>query len=302
MSRVIGITGMAPDTRLDINTDEEVTEVWGMNDAHTFLTREPACWFQIHPKDWKLNKGKPPGTYGRDQSHIDFLASLKVPVWMLEKDERIPYRHVYPRQQIVEMLGRDYLTSTMAYMAALALQEGADKIKFFGLNMADALEYYGQRPGLEYICGRLEQAGVEIWVPESCPLLTGPGYPKSEGNRRNMAHQRVVMAKQAYMTAWAKIHSLLGHYEESGHYFNSTEEDESKKLIANRMLQIRQGIEEARNELQTLFGMLREAQTWLANEGEFDIEAAELPLVHVPPELMEVFPIPEPIRELVEAK
>lgn len=128
--------------------------------------------------------------YGRSPNHMKWLKKFDGPVYQMKIDKRIPGSVQYPYDEIVERYGhawitdkkRPYLTSTAAFMLALALYEHEngqtiDTIRLAGIELAIGTEYFDQRPCVEYWIGRLEQAGIEyIPSPYGQSILNGPIY------------------------------------------------------------------------------------------------------------------------------
>ena len=194
MGRKVCLSGFAEISRDWANHQPSGTEIWGMNEGHTFLKPKPARWFQIHPKDWNRRQREkfnfPPDCFGRHGAHVEWLSKQTCPVYMQEVDERIPSSVKYPLDTIVEKYGR-YLTSTIAYMLALVLYEHerysrwkpwtwkwkVDSVAIAGIEMGLGTEYMIQRPCAEYFIGRLQQAGVEMkFSPKGSALLNGMLY------------------------------------------------------------------------------------------------------------------------------
>ena len=169
---------------------------------HSFLLRYDR-WFQIHPSSWKEDikearakaKGKvvhekDRNAYGRNEKHMKFLAACKRPVYMLHPDPRIPTAVQYPIKEVTRAVGIRkvtskwlYVTSTPAYMMALAIYEhltGQIKLKEFavsGLELAIGTEYYWQRPCLEYYLGLMKGMGIKVRIPQTgTSLLSAPRY------------------------------------------------------------------------------------------------------------------------------
>lgn len=179
MGRKVCLSGFASFSREEANEQPPETEIWGMNEGHTFLTRPPERWFQIHPRGWHPNKvkkyGFEEGNYGRPPEHITWMAEQTCPIYMQVPDPRIPSAVKYPLDEIIERYGR-YMTSTIAYMLALLLYEHesakwwkpwtwknrVESVILTGIEMGIGTEYMIQRPCVEYFLGRLQQAGVEI--------------------------------------------------------------------------------------------------------------------------------------------
>lgn len=194
MARKVCLSGFAELSRDWANKQPEGTEIWGMNEGHAFLKPKPARWFQIHPKHWNERTRKkfnfPDDGFGRHVAHVEWLAKQTCPVYMQEVDERIPASVRYPLGRITRKYGR-YLTSTIAYMLALLLDEHeryrwwkpwtrkwkVESVTIAGIEMGVGTEYMFQRPCAEYFLGRLIQAGVEVkFAPTGSALLSGLLY------------------------------------------------------------------------------------------------------------------------------
>jgi hypothetical protein len=70
----------------------------------------------------------------------------------------------YPLDAIVKKFGSDYFTSSIDYMIALALYEGAKDIHIWGVDMAIPNEYDHQKPGCEYWIGYARGKGAKVAV------------------------------------------------------------------------------------------------------------------------------------------
>ena len=186
------------------NEQEPEVEIWAQNEANRFLNRPAkARWFQIHPRNWNAEKALANGwsgdDYGRPDSHISFLSQCEWPVYQKEVDERIPNSVRYPFEEITERYGRPwvdggkraYLTSTSAYMMALALYEHdlavergdrdgmISEIRIAGIEMQIGTEYFHQRACFEYWCGMAEGKGIKVVTsPYGTSLLMGPIYAR----------------------------------------------------------------------------------------------------------------------------
>ena len=74
---------------------------------------------------------------------------------------------------------KDNWNYSRSFMFALAIHERFDLVKFYGLEMAYGTEYFHQRPSLEYLAGIAKERGIQVWVPDSCPLFKGQRYAKT---------------------------------------------------------------------------------------------------------------------------
>ena len=97
--------------------------------------------------------------------NIDLVVGVKFP---LESDRvtRFPFGEVY------KLLDGDHLTSTPAYMMALAILSGAESIGIYGVDMAvDDHEYFYQRPTMYAWIAYAKAKGIEITIPDESSLF-----------------------------------------------------------------------------------------------------------------------------------
>ena len=173
--RQVAIVGLAKSTHDDAPYEDPDWEVWGLpwdEEKWTYFDR----LFDIHPLDC-IRKATP--SFYRD-GYEDRLRELERPLYMQEDYVDIPNAIEYPLQEVSDLVG-DYYNSSIAYMLALAIFEQVDKIGIWGVDMADhgepghADEYMYERPNCEYLLGFAKAKGIEIYLPEKCPLLKFSG-------------------------------------------------------------------------------------------------------------------------------
>lgn len=99
-----------------------------------------------------------------------------------ERSECVPIvtQENYPLDEVIVMCG-DYFASSIAYMIALAIYEGAEEIALFGIDMTD--EYQFQRENAEYFIGFARGRGVKVRILPSSPLCKykHQDYPERYG-------------------------------------------------------------------------------------------------------------------------
>jgi hypothetical protein len=67
---------------------------------------------------------------------------------------------------------KSFLTSTPAYMMAMAIMEGSQHISIYGVDMAvDNHEYFMQQPCMSAWIGYAMGNGIEVFIHESSPLM-----------------------------------------------------------------------------------------------------------------------------------
>jgi hypothetical protein len=86
----------------------------------------------------------------------------------------VPDATFYPENKVNELLGGEYLSSSPAYMIALAILEGASEIGIYGVDMAvDNHEYFKQRPEMYAWIAYAKAKGIKITIPKESCLFKG---------------------------------------------------------------------------------------------------------------------------------
>jgi hypothetical protein len=104
----------------------------------------------------------------------DILGSVEFPLGDVQKTV---FRG-FPRSQWNAGYQGDWYNSSPAYMLALAIHEGAQKIGLYGIDVRDDSEFAYESPCLEYLIGLAVGRGIEIVIPEGPTAL---GMFRGEG-------------------------------------------------------------------------------------------------------------------------
>jgi len=112
-----------------------------------------------------------PGQEWFSEAYIRTLKECKGPVRMMTQVDEVPNCSVIDWEAHVEMFGKYFFTSTLAWMMADAIVEGYEKIAFYGVDMAATSEYHDQRMGCQYFAMLAASMGIEVGVPPESDLL-----------------------------------------------------------------------------------------------------------------------------------
>ncbi len=195
--KTVAIIGFANSTRDLAPWDDERVECWTLNRAH----QEPWCkritrHFQIHGIGYlKRCMGHSKG----DREHYEWLcAEHDFPLYTQAKYSEFKSCIPFPIDEARKRFGNFY-TSTMAYMMALAIMEGFERIEIYGFEMESDTEYRYQRDSAEYFIGFAVGLGIEVYLPPQCSLLKGKtyAYETSEvGLRQQYEFRRLNVASE----------------------------------------------------------------------------------------------------------
>jgi hypothetical protein len=144
--------------------EDEEWQIWALgNRMHSLVGKRVTKVFEIHDD---LSE------HGDPVKYAQYLVAMGLPMVV---GEGFPLKadHVrtYPFQEAKDLWGSEYLTSSSAYMLALAILEGATHIGVYGVDMAvDNHEYFWQRPGVEAWIGFAKGRGIEVTIPDVSPV------------------------------------------------------------------------------------------------------------------------------------
>lgn len=147
------------------------SEVWGLNQLYQCYQDNLAWarWFEMHDLDF-LSKWNP--------DYVEWLkAQTRGPIYMQRRVDEIPMSRAFPRDAVNAALYRrfktppDYFTSSFSYMLALAIWERFEDVGIYGVNFVQDGEADYERPGLEYLIGVAQGAGIRVHLSTASPLL-----------------------------------------------------------------------------------------------------------------------------------
>jgi len=183
--KTVAMVGMGRSSASLAPYDEDV-ELWSMNEAHLYMWMKRATrWFQMHPKKiWTRELS------GRGESgHPEWMTTnpWNIPIYMLYHYDEVPSSIEYPlsdiREEFFTKYHRDmdefkiqYFRSSFAYMMALAIKEGFERIELYGLDFHSGTDFAKQKANAEFWVGMAMGRGIEIHGSGNSELLTGELY------------------------------------------------------------------------------------------------------------------------------
>lgn len=224
------IVGFCQSSRDRTPWEDESWEIWNLNRGSIFNVRATR-WFDLHSptiRHW---------AHRRPNEHMKFLHDFPGPVYLHEVDPDLPNSVRYPFEEVTEDLGRGlwrldeqgvrhdclktpYFDSSIAYEIALGIHLGFKQILVTGVDLNTAGEYVWQRSGVSYLLGVAQGRGIDVILPDNCPLLTGPLYGRgflAEGGEHLSPSQletRFETLKAEHLDLAAKINQMQGAHSE----------------------------------------------------------------------------------------
>ena len=164
MDLKVAVVGLAPSTYDDAPWMDDEWQKWGMPwDARGWPLM--ARHFEMHER--RMMNADP--FYTAD--YIERLGDCER-LYLQAPDERFPHAIAYPLDEVAQTIGGAYWSSSIGYMLALAIHEGATEIGIWGVDAAD--EYQFQRQNIEYLIGLARGKGIKVHIPDASPLCKFP--------------------------------------------------------------------------------------------------------------------------------
>jgi hypothetical protein len=164
----VALIGTAPSSRLLAPFNDPSWKIWACSPGNMGALPRVDVWFEIHGNLlWPEHK-----SYG--EPYIEWLKKQPFPIYMQDQS-LVPNATVFPKEEMVKEFGRDFFTSSFAWMMAKAITEGAKEIALFGIDMASKDEYILQRPGFYFFRYIAEQRGIKVWAPNESDIMQPPG-------------------------------------------------------------------------------------------------------------------------------
>ena len=160
--------------------DDDTWEIWGVSARGDYVTRANR-WFELHrlegePEDWANLWRKTIRTFSHDVELMMFYPEKNLG----------PKVSVYPSERISERFGTYFMTSSFAWMMALAIDEMCPlggkwkpgEIGIWGVEMEYATEYRHQRSGFRHFIDLARVMGIKVTLLASGGLAYEPvPYP-----------------------------------------------------------------------------------------------------------------------------
>jgi hypothetical protein len=164
----IALIGTAPSSRHLAPYHDPSWTIWACSPGNQNMIPRVDAWFELHGNlHWPEN-----AHYGKP--YVEWLARLTIPLYM-QNQQYVTNAVSFPYEEMVKEFGRDFFTSSFAWMMAFAITKGAKEIALFGIDMASRDEYILQRPGFYFFKHVAEQRGIKVWAPNESDIMQPPG-------------------------------------------------------------------------------------------------------------------------------
>ena len=169
----IAIVCGSPSSEFLAPFDNKEWEIWVLgNRLERFKDKRVTRIFEIHDDIEKEGGIK----------YADWLVAHDIPMVVGEKFPSTgEHVKIFPFEEVGKLIGHTYLTSSSAYMMAMAILDGATHIGVYGVDMAvDDHEYFWQRPCMDGWIHFARGRGIKVTIPDisnvgKCDYVEGRG-------------------------------------------------------------------------------------------------------------------------------
>jgi len=137
-----------------------------MRDTVPRVTRYFELHTRAHLQAWAQ-------TDERGVGYEDWLRACRTPVYMQARYPDIPASVAFPKQALIKRFG-DWFTNSIAWMLALALDEGVDRLSVYGVELKHQGEYEEEYPCVAYFVGLARGMGIPVEIPAVSLLCKAP--------------------------------------------------------------------------------------------------------------------------------
>lgn len=227
-NKSVAIVGFSELTS-QLTWDSTASEIWSVNNAYDYNLPPLTRLFEIHPLSYLESIQNELA-----RKHLKFLKkSHDFRIYMLDDLVKLrtnvkglpvfPSAEPYPMDKVINNifanLLRDgkpqpYLTSSIAYMIALAIYEGFEKIELYGIELKSETEYTYQRANAEMLCGVAMGRGIEVHIPQVTGMFRSKLYHKGgQQLERSYLEKHAGLYLEFHEEQLASAKKLVGSYD-----------------------------------------------------------------------------------------
>lgn len=275
-TKKIAILGTTP-TRMDAPLDDPSWEVWTIGPGGKDSNRWDRL-YEIHttwPENFKgylndLSNVKPP------QQVVTMKPIAHLMARWAEEHRKDPETYakeitgdfsaarVIERDAHLEKYGRCFLSSSISWCLADALEEGATDIGLYGIDLESGEEYVSQFVGAKFFMTLAKLAGINVIVPKGCGLLRDPNpYPDRHETdfalqiEKKIAHGNAMLPqmKAQFEGITADMHRWEGKimaYQDLGNAEKAQDADRNRAELAGKIGQLMAHINHLDGELSAM--------------------------------------------------
>ena len=168
MTLKIALVGSAPSSVRGAPYMDPSWKIWACSPGVYGVAQRVDEWFELHL--WE------PGQTWFSPEYVQWMTALPKRGIKLWTGGPVPIEGsmIYPKDDILSEFDphQFFCTSSLFWMMAKAIKDGATTIGLWGIDMAANEEYEAQRAGLHYMAYIAASKGIEVGIPPESDLFT----------------------------------------------------------------------------------------------------------------------------------
>lgn len=162
----VAIVGAAASSRSLAPFEDKDWLIWACSPSSRDHVPRLDVWFELHDlADLRSAKWSPWAV-----PYVEWINTRDCRVVMQATNDLVPKAEAYPKDEILAKYGAKFFTSSIAWMIALAMHEGATEIAIYGVDMAADSEWGFERPGAKFWVERARESGIIVTIPNQSDL------------------------------------------------------------------------------------------------------------------------------------
>lgn len=212
----IALVGTAPSGE-QAPFDDKSWEIWGVGTRAPYVSRLDRQ-FELHRLD---GEGVEWATEWRSLLK-EWCKGVEIMMLYPEKD--LGKVTEYPHERITARFGTYFMTSSFAWMMALAIDEGATDIALYGVDMEYGTEYSHQRTGLRHFIDLAKVLGIKVsrlsssgiaYDPVPYPMIQDDPLLQKMGLRSAVTKNNIAAYESSLKDTEQMIAALIARQEET---------------------------------------------------------------------------------------
>ena len=164
----VAIIGTAPSSQGLAPFNDPTWKIWPCSPGNFNRVPRADLWFEMHARADLIA----PNNKVWAEPYLAWLRQQTFPIYVQAPIPEIPNGTVYPLAGALNEFSPYFMTSTIAYMMALAIMQGASEIGLWGIDMAVADEYNTQRAGCQHFILEARRRGIKVFIPPQSDLMS----------------------------------------------------------------------------------------------------------------------------------
>ncbi len=161
----IALLGAAPSSKDFAPYSDVNWEIWACSPPNYTAPRVDA-WFELHSIDRKMQ-------HAANAPYISILQQHPR-VYVAARHPAIPNAIPYPKDEVLKEFapfGNYFMTSSLAWMFAMAIMQKPEMIGLWGVDMSATEEYGYQRAGCHFLISWARKCGIDVYAPPQSDIL-----------------------------------------------------------------------------------------------------------------------------------